>query len=384
MTEPGNKVLLPSGFRDLLPPEAQTEEDAVSLFLEVFRSFGYNRVKPPLVEFEDNLFADGPGSFLKKQAFRFLDPVSQKMMALRCDITAQIARIASSRLAQEQRPLRLMYANDVLRTQSSQQRIERQFRQVGCEIIGDEHIDADIEVAVVAMLGVKALGIESLTIDLSYPQLIEQFFNAQNLPQDIRDDLMSIMIRKDSVALQNHAQPIAKILHEILEQSGPVQQTLDALKAIAINDEISASISKLQTMATGLKDAVQNLGLSNIQITMDPYEFKGFEYHSGLCFTLYSPQASSEIGRGGRYAIPGDESACGFTVYMDTILKIAQPAPQQESVYVDSSVDWSVIQGLQANGWVVIRGIANYDRPESCSHVYEDGEIKQIADKESI
>lgn len=373
-----SKTLLPSGFRDLLPPEAQTEEDAVSVFLETFRSFGYQRVKPPLLEFEDNLFAEGPGAFLKDKAFRFIDPVSQKMMALRCDITAQIARIASSRFAGEDRPLRLMYANDVLRTQSSQQRVERQFRQVGCEIIGDDHRDADIEIAVVAIQGVKALGIETVTVDLSYPQLIDDIFTAYATSDRSREELIAIMERKDLVTLAARAEPVAALLLDILQNSGPVLQTIEVLKAHAKNDAIVARIARLESVAMGLKNAVKSLGVSGIDITIDPCVFKAFSYHSGVCFTLYSAQALSEIGRGGRYMIPGGESACGFTVYMDTVLKITKPAPAQENVYVDSSVNWAVIRDLQAHGWIVIRGIANYPIPKSCTHIYKDGEVIEV------
>ncbi len=105
-------ALLPAGLRDLLPPEAETKAAAVETLMEVFASHGYQRVKPPLLEFEDSLLA-GSGAAVAEQTFRLMDPDSQRMMGLRADTTPQVARIATTRLAHAPRPLRLSYAGPV-------------------------------------------------------------------------------------------------------------------------------------------------------------------------------------------------------------------------------------------------------------------------------
>src|SRR3989339_929272 len=96
-----NPALLPSGLIDLLPPDAAREADAIQQIMKEFEALGYERVKPPLAEFEESLFAPGPGRVVADETFRLMDPVSQKMMALRSDTTAQIARIAATRLEHE-------------------------------------------------------------------------------------------------------------------------------------------------------------------------------------------------------------------------------------------------------------------------------------------
>ncbi len=95
---PNNRALLPAGLRDLLPPDAETEASAVEALMEVFAAHGYQRVKPPLLEFEDSLLA-GSGAAVAEQTFRLMDPDSQRMMGLRADTTPQVARIATTRLA---------------------------------------------------------------------------------------------------------------------------------------------------------------------------------------------------------------------------------------------------------------------------------------------
>src|SRR3954465_9244344 len=106
---PPNSALLPAGLRDLLPPDAETEASAVEALMTVFAAHGYQRVKPPLLEFEDSLLA-GSAAALADQTFRIMDPDSQRMMGLRADTTPQVARIATTRLGAAPRPLRLSYA----------------------------------------------------------------------------------------------------------------------------------------------------------------------------------------------------------------------------------------------------------------------------------
>ena len=116
-----NPALLPAGLRDLLPPEAETEAASVEAIMDAFASYGYQRVKPPLLEFEDSLLA-GTGAAMAEQTFRLMDPDSHRMMGVRADVTPQVARIATTRLAHWPRPLRLSYAGQCLRVRGARPR----------------------------------------------------------------------------------------------------------------------------------------------------------------------------------------------------------------------------------------------------------------------
>src|SRR5271156_1141491 len=115
---PTNPALLPTGLRDLLPPEAETEAAGVEAAMAVFASHAYRRVKPPLLEFEEG-FLGGSGAAVADQSFRIMDPDSHRMMVLRADMTPQIARIAATRLAALPRPLRLSYAGQCIRVRGA-------------------------------------------------------------------------------------------------------------------------------------------------------------------------------------------------------------------------------------------------------------------------
>ena len=144
-------------MRDALPPDAAHEAAIVERLLHVLGAHGYERVDPPLVEFEDSLL-EGAGKGVALATFRLMDPVSQRMMGVRADITPQVARIAATRLSKAPRPLRLAYAGPVLRVRGDQLRPERQFHEVGVELIGTDRAEADSEVIALAAEALIAIG----------------------------------------------------------------------------------------------------------------------------------------------------------------------------------------------------------------------------------
>src|SRR5260370_25993216 len=114
MKETRHPALLPSGRSDLLPPEAGVEARVVAVMMAVLESHGYERVKPPLMEFEENLLS-GTGTAMAKETFRLMDPISQRMIGLRADMTTPVARLAATRLKDAPRPPRLWYPGQVRR-----------------------------------------------------------------------------------------------------------------------------------------------------------------------------------------------------------------------------------------------------------------------------
>ena len=171
MSRSAETALLPAGLQDVLPPEAAHEAATVERLMGNFAGHGYERVKPPLVEFEDSLLS-GPGAAMAKRSFRLMDPVSQRMLAVRADMTLQVARIAATRLSRQARPLRLSYAGQVLRVKGSNLRPERQVGQAGVELIGSDSARADAEVILLAAGALSALDVRHLSIDLNLALLV--------------------------------------------------------------------------------------------------------------------------------------------------------------------------------------------------------------------
>jgi len=350
--------LLPNGLTDLLAPQAEEEANIINQCMNVFARFGYERIKPPLVEFEESLLGSGPGKTLAAQTFRVMDPVSGRMLALRSDTTAQIARIAGSRLSGEGRPLRLSYAADILRVRSSQLRPARQFCQVGCELIGARGAKDDVEVMLIALKALSDCGMKNLSIDLTIPSLVNALFDKEKLDEKERDALNDLLKKRDRDGLAEHKK--SKALVDLLDASGVADEAIKRLSKIKLPARAKDDVTHLKQVYAELTKALAAYGLNDIGITVDLIERRGFEYKEGVGFTVFSKDIRGELGRGGRYQLQhasgAAEEASGFTLYMDSIMQSVRSHETCEYQVVSDDVSWESIKERQDQGLKVIRG----------------------------
>ncbi|MEC9018292.1 MAG: ATP phosphoribosyltransferase regulatory subunit, partial [Pseudomonadota bacterium] len=164
--------LLPEGLSDRLPPQAQASARLVRRVLDTVATHGYERVMPPLAEFEDTL-TQRLTSMRAQDLVRVVDPVSQRTLAFRPDMTAQVGRIAATRLAAAPRPLRLSSAGPVIRQKATQLRPEREKMQLGAELIGSDSVPAAVEIVNIAIEALQAAGVTGITIDFTLPDLVD-------------------------------------------------------------------------------------------------------------------------------------------------------------------------------------------------------------------
>ncbi|MGE5201547.1 MAG: ATP phosphoribosyltransferase regulatory subunit [Acidobacteriota bacterium] len=354
MNESLHPALLPLGLADLLPPEASREAAVVSRMVAVLESHGYERVKPPLMEFEENLLS-GAGAAMAKETFRLMDPVSQRMIGLRADMTTQVARIAATRLEKAPRPLRLCYAGQVLRVRGSQLRPERQVGQVGAELIGSDSVAADVEVVALAAEALQALGVASLSVDLTLPTLVPAATRALGLAPEVQERLRAALDHKDAAAVAAVGGHAAELLGKLLDSAGAAADALEALASFELPDAAAEECARL-------RDVVARLGaaLPGVAITVDPVENRGFEYHTGISFTFFARGVRGELGRGGRYRTGNGsgEPATGVTLYTDTILRAAPQAAPVRRLYVPAGSDPGTAKRLRREGWVTVSGLA--------------------------
>lgn len=386
MTELERKALLPAGLRDILPPEAAFEAGVREALASSFESHGYDRVKPPLVEFEDGL-TSGAGAAVSADTFRLMDPVSQRMMGVRADMTTQVARIALTRLGDAPRPLRLSYTGDVLRVRGNQLRPEREFAQVGAELIGTESAAADIEIISIAVESLHALGVTDLSVDLTVPLLVPSLLDSVGLDDDRLSALREALDRKDVAAVSRLGGSAAEVLCRLMEGTGPGGEALPVLGELDLPAAAGHVLDRLREVHAGLAARIPDL-----DITVDPVENRGFEYHTGVAFTFFSRGGRGgrgELGAGGRYIASlngdaGSEAATGFTLYVDTILRVLpDPAPRPRLYMPAGSADGEAAR-LRGEGWVTIAGLdaAGDERSEArrlgCSHLWLDGRITEL------
>ena len=383
MDESGKRALLPAGLRDLLPPDAGAEAALAEGLLAAFAAHGYARVKPPLVEFEESLLS-GAGAGLADQTFRLMDPASHRMMAVRSDLTPQVARIAASRLSRSPRPLRLSYAGEILRIRGGELRPERAFVQVGIELIGSTAAAGDAEVILLAAAAVRGLGIAGgLSVDLNAPTLVASLMADAGLDAARAGRLRQALDRKDAAAVAESGGAVSRLLVPLLRATGPAGQARDALAALALPETAAAALASLFAVAALLHEAAPDL-----PVTVDPVEWRGFEYHTGTGFSLFAGGARAELGRGGRYAA-GDtaaEEATGCTLYADTLLRALPPPPAPRRVYLPHGTKRQVGARLRTEGWVTVAGLAPEEDAVAeavrlgCGHVWQGGAAVRAGD----
>jgi ATP phosphoribosyltransferase regulatory subunit len=374
-------ALLPAGLHDLLPPDAEREAALVEHAMRVFRAHGYERVKPPLVEFEESLLS-GVGKGWSLQTFRLMDPESQRMMGVRADMTLQVARLAVTRLLKTPRPLRLSYAGEVLRVGGEQLIPERQFRQIGCELIGSLEAGADAEIILLAATALTELGVRGLSIDLNLPTLVPTIFAAYGITGDDDRQLAVALAHRDT-AVAGAARAIGPLLLALLDVAGPADTAIDRLNAVELPPEAHAA-------RTRLTDTVRLIRVAQpaLKLTIDPLERQGFEYQTGLSFTVFARGARRALGRGGRYRIgadvPGElrgEPAVGFSLFADAILNAAPPKPAQPRVYLPFGHAPAEGERLRAE-WITVAGLSPADDPVAeakrlgCTYVLAHGSVE--------
>jgi len=384
MTDRPNPALLPNGLSDGLPPRAEHEAIIGDRIQSVVRGHGYQRVKPPLIEFEEGLLS-GTGWALAHDTFRVMDPVSQRMMGVRPDFTVQIGRIATTRLHREPRPLRLCYGGQVLRVRGTQLRPERQFTQVGAELIGAvgaAATAADAEVVVMAAEAMQAAGVTGATIDLTLPTLASVLFDSHAVPAAARPALRAALDQKDVAGVRECApsDALGALLEKLIRAIGPADQALAAMAALTLPPEAARRRDDLIELVARIQAAWPESALAPT-LTVDPLESRGFEYYSGFGFSIFAPGARGELARGGRYTVgQGEraEQATGFTVMMDAVLDaIPEPTPPARMLAPEGA-DQAEVARLRGEGWVVLNALGPVAdrgaeaRRLGCSHILGD------------
>lgn len=367
------QALLPEGFRDQLAPKAEHEAATVRTLLDTFVSHGYDRVAPPLVEYDDSLLV-GAGATRAEQLFRLMDPDTQRMMAVRADMTIQMARLAATRLSDAPRPLRLAYSGNVLRTKGSQMRPTRQFVQAGVELVGCNTLAAEVEVIAIAVEALKAVGIDDLSLDLTIAPLVPLLCDSFKLEGDARTRALAALEAKDVGGLADIDGPSRPVFETLLKAAGPAEAALSALNGLQLQGAAGQFVGRLARLADMIASR-----LTGLSVTIDPCESHGFEYKSGIGFALFAKNCEGEVGRGGRYLVSHpagrEEDATGFSVYLDTLLKALPAAEKADRVFLPLGTKPSAGKDLRKIGWRTVQGLSEVedDRAEAlrlgCTHI---------------
>lgn len=356
-----DRDLLPEGLEDRLPRDAATATRVMRSIHGVMHSHGYDRVMPPMIEFDETLSARMVG-IRARRLFRFVDPQSLRMLMVRGDHTPQIGRIAATRLAAAPRPLRLCYAGQVLLIRGDGLDPAREKLQCGAELIGSDNVAAAAEIVAIAIEALQTAGATGISVDFTLPDLVD-LLSEQALPlapeaiEGVRRELDT----KDAGGLVDAG---GAGYVPLLYATGDFDTAIERLAAFACGDVLAGRIAALREIAARLDGTAR--------LTLDPSERHGFEYQSWFGFTLYAQGARGPVGRGGTYRISGGEVATGFSLFPDALIdRLALDEPVEDRVFLPVGHDPAAAGRLRAIGWRTVAALDPEDTAEAlgCTHV---------------
>ncbi|MGB5484602.1 ATP phosphoribosyltransferase regulatory subunit [Parasphingorhabdus sp.] len=362
MRTPSN--LLPEGFHDALPPYAEAASRLERDVLDTLASHGYARVSPPLAEYEDGLTEQMRGAS-RNDLMRFVDPISQRTLALRPDMTMQIGRIAKTSLAERPRPLRLSYSGQVLKLRSGQLHPERSRLQIGAELIGSDSVIAASEIVSVAVEALERAGVTGITVDFTMPDLIDMLA-AGPLPLNEAQigEVRGELDMKDAGGLSAMG---ATGYLPLIEATGPFDEAMARLRKFDTGDLLGSRLDGVSRIAESIK--------GKASLTLDPTERHGFEYQNWFGFTLYAETFVGALGRGGSYEIVHpdgqSEAAVGFSLYPNPLIYAGFGTKISDLIFLPLGYDRAAAAGLREAGWRTVAALSDKDQAEAlgCSHI---------------
>ena len=349
--------LLPEGFRDSLPELATKENRVNSTFIKLMEINGFLLVKPPLLEFESSLF------FLlddneDANSFRVLDPISQKMMGIRSDITVQIARISCGSLVELPRPLKVCYSGEVLRVNNNSLNLSRQSTQIGSEIIGIEQNDCENEIITLMIESLNCLRIKNFFINFTMPTLISAIAKDFKLSKTDLEFVRDRFNNKNLDGLEKISKRLKIISDALIDSVGDAKVNLKKLKKIKFTKKIKLEIqSFIKIISRIIKD------FPCLKILIDPLEIDESNYHTGIAFKVFS-ENFKELFSGGNYKV-SSENCIGFSGFTESLLlESFMKKKLIKKILIPKYFDPKLKKNLQKKGFFTFQAIKKLNKQQ--------------------
>lgn len=321
-----DRWLLPEGIEEILPSEARTLEGMRRRVLDLFDSWGYELVMPPMIEYLDSLLT-GVGRDLDLQTFKVTDQLSGRLMGIRPDITPQAARIDAHYL-KRQAPLRLCYVSPVLHTRPDPIAGSREPLQLGAELFGHAGPESDGEILRLMVGTLRLVGIEDVHIDLGHIGVFRGLTADAALSDEDEADLLDALQAKSGTDLATllEGSPIdderKRMFMALLKLNGGPEILVESrrqLKAAPL--PALKALDNLEAVAKVVQATV-----SELPLYFDLAEVTGYRYYTGVVFSAFVPAYGSAVAHGGRYdgigkAFGRARPATGFGADLRLLLK---------------------------------------------------------------
>jgi ATP phosphoribosyltransferase regulatory subunit len=354
--------LLPEHVADILPAETRRIEDLRRRLLDLYRSYGYELVMPPLVEYLESLLS-GTGHDLEESTFKLVDPLSGRLLGVRADITPQVTRI-DAHLLNRQGVTRLCYCGSVLNTRPSGFWSTREPLQIGAELYGHAGAEADLEIMELALASLERAGLDSVRIDLCHPGVVRALIQSDAAAMAQAPRVFALLRAKNVSALTELDPALASDTRRSLETLARLYGGRDiieqARRELPSSPALSAALDHLQAVAALLPDQVLSIDLADV---------RGYQYHTGVMFAVYSGGWPNALVRGGRYdhvgrAFGRSRPATGFSLDLRELSGLLPPAAAGRAIRAPWCHDPALrkrIAELRAQGEVVVQALPGHE-----------------------
>ncbi|MET4000022.1 ATP phosphoribosyltransferase regulatory subunit [Marinobacterium sp. MBR-109] len=360
-----DRWLLPDGIMELLPPQARQVELMRRKVLDLYHSWGYDLVMPPIAEHLESLLT-GVGHDLDLNTFKVTDRISGHTLGVRADMTPQVARIDAHRLRTEG-PSRLCYCGSVLHTHPANMLASRNPVQLGAELYGHAGPDSDVEVIALMLETLSAVGVAGpISLDLGHVAVFSRLMQLCQLNQQQQADYQDMLQRKALPEIDRFVAALelddrsALWLQTLPRLNGSVDVLARARTLFASDAELVQAVDALDALA---QRVVQRC--DGVSTYFDLSELRGYHYHTGVVFAAYTPSYGQALAKGGRYDNIGRDfgrarPATGFSADLKTLIDLSasRPAANGNAVLAPAGEDQTLQQAirlLRASGERVVQ-----------------------------
>ncbi|MGE0398973.1 MAG: ATP phosphoribosyltransferase regulatory subunit, partial [Kofleriaceae bacterium] len=341
-----------------------------SRVLEVFEAWGYSRIVTPMFEVADVL-ERGLGHDARAQAIRFVEPGTGEIVALRPDITPQIARVVATRLSEVQGPIRLCYEGAVTRFVG--ERGQREILQAGVELIDEQEPIGDVEVLSVAHAALAATGLSETRLDIGHVAPVRALLGLAP-DTDARAHLAAAFAKKDRagvrVAAKSLPANIAPFAEQLVTMWGPAEETIRRAEQLSWPSELVDVRTTLGVLGSVLVRFTDLTGAPASTLSIDLGDVRGFDYYTGITFAGYAGGAPEAVLRGGRYdqligRYGRPARATGFAIDLEALAQAQRTTGVQlpsgpVGVAVHGPGAASLARALRSHG---VRAVTSVDAP---------------------
>ena len=288
----------PEGVRDIYGSEFVQKFELQQLLYRVLAGQGYQGIETPTFEFFD-VFSREVGTVPSRELYKFFDKEGNTL-ALRPDMTPSIAR-AVSKYFHDETPIRLCYMGNTFINYDKYQGRLKETTQLGAELMGEESVEADVELLSVLIEALKAAGLREFQVSVGQVEFFKALLKEAGIGSEAEESLRRLIADKNRFAAEELladyelAGELREAFLEMTTLSGTTE-VIEQARALTKNEEALRALARLEAIYEGLKEK----GCERY-ITFDLSMLSKYNYYTGIVFRAYSYGYGEPVAKGGRY-----------------------------------------------------------------------------------